>query len=59
MFQIKKTEYINKTFRIPVDLASRLEVLAQRNNVSLNNLIVQCCDYALKNIDESKISKDT
>ena len=51
MFQVKKTEYVNKTFRLPTDLVKRLEVVAQNKNVSLNNLVVQCCEYALDNID--------
>ena len=50
MFEIKKIDYINKTFRMPVDLVDKLEVLAQNNGVSLNNLIVQCCEYCLENI---------
>ena len=52
MFKIKKTEYVNKTFRIPVELVRKLEVLAQEKDVSLNNLVVQCCEYALENIDK-------
>ena len=51
MFKVKKIEYTNKTFRLPTALVKRLEILAQSKNVSLNNLIVQCCEYALENID--------
>lgn len=58
MFQVKKTEYVNKTFRLPTDLVKRLEVVAQNKNVSLNNLVVQCCEYALENIDNSEAPKD-
>ena len=58
MFQVKKVKYINKMFRIPLDLALRLETLAQNSDVSLNNLIIQCCNYALENMDESKIHRD-
>lgn len=54
MFEVKKTEHVNKTFRMPADLVKRLEVLAQEKNISLNNLIVQCCEYALENLDKSK-----
>lgn len=54
MFEIKKTEYINKTFRLPVDLVKEMESLAQNKGVSLNNLVVQCCEYALENIDQDK-----
>ncbi len=54
MFEVKKEEHINKTFRMPVELVRRLEVLAQEKQVSLNNLIIQCCEYALDNLDSSK-----
>ena len=50
MFEIKKEEYINKTFRMPVSLVKQLETLAQNEKVSLNNLIIQCCEYAIKNL---------
>ena len=53
MFSIKKTEMITKTFRIPADLLQKLEKISQENNVSLNNLIVQCCEYALDNLEGS------
>lgn len=50
MFEIKKEEYINKTFRMPVNLVKQLESLAQNEKVSLNNLIIQCCEYAINNL---------
>ena len=50
MFNIKKTEYTNKTFRIPTELVKRMEFIAQEKGVSLNNLVVQCCEYALDNM---------
>jgi hypothetical protein len=56
MFHVKKPEYVNKTFRMPADLVKRLEAVAQEKNVSLNNLTVQCCEYALENIDKSELS---
>ena len=54
MFEIKKTEYTNKTFRLPVELVKKMEAIAQNKGVSLNNLVVQCCEYALENIDQDK-----
>ena len=53
MFKIKKTEHTNKTFRLPVELVEKMEVLAQNKGVSLNNLVIQCCEYALENIDST------
>ncbi|MBR1977464.1 Arc family DNA-binding protein [bacterium] len=51
MFKIEKPEMINKTFRLPLELVQRLQTVAQNKGVSLNNLIIQCCEYALKNLD--------
>ncbi|MBO5511118.1 MAG: toxin-antitoxin system HicB family antitoxin, partial [Clostridia bacterium] len=41
---------INKTFRLPAELVERLERIAQNNGISLNNLVVQCCEYALNDM---------
>jgi len=57
LFEVKKPEHINKTFRMPVDLVKRLEILAQAKQVSLNNLIIQCCEYALDNLDNNTNNK--
>ncbi len=54
MFEVQKEEYINKTFRMPVGLISDLEKLAQEKMVSLNNLVVQCCRYALENLADNQ-----
>ena len=50
MFKIEKVEMINKTFRLPLKLVKELQLIAYNKNISLNNLIQQCCEYALKNI---------
>lgn len=54
MFRVQKEEYVNKTFRIPVSLLQQLEVLAQKEGVSLNNLVIQCCQYALQDLADEK-----
>lgn len=54
MFKIEKTETINKTFRIPVNLVQKLQQVAQEQGISMNNLVVQCCEYALNNLDTKK-----
>ena len=51
MFRIEKTEMVNKTFRMPAELVRHLQKVAQEQDVSLNNLVVQCCNYALKHLD--------
>ena len=60
MFKVKKKEYVNKTFRMPDELIAELERVAQNEHISLNNLVVQCCRYALDNIaDEEMLSVNT
>ena len=60
MFKIEKGyESVNKTFRIPVPMAEELERLAGKNNVSLNNVVVQCLSYALEHLDESEANAKT
>ncbi len=58
MFEVKKEERVNKTFRLPVDLVNRLSVVAQQNNVSVNELVIKCCNYALENMTLSDGEKD-
>ena len=47
MFEVKKDEYVNKTFRMKVKLVEELSEYAAQNNISLNKLVEQCCRYAL------------
>lgn len=51
-FRIEKPEMTNKTFRMPAELVEKLQTVAQNQNVSLNNLVIQCCEYALKNLEK-------
>ena len=51
MFEVKKEEYVNKTFRLPSTLVNDLAEVAQRTKVSVNELVVQCCRYALQEIN--------
>lgn len=51
MFKVEKEEMVNKTFRLPLSLVERLYTVAQNQGVSLNNLVKQCCEYALNNLD--------
>lgn len=52
MFRVDRTEYVNKTFRLPTDLVERLEKVAQTERVSMNQLVIQCCRYALDHMEE-------
>ncbi len=52
MFHVSRTEYVNKTFRLPLELVERLEQVAQGEQVSMNQLVIQCCNYALDHLEE-------
>lgn len=59
MFEIKKTEFINKTFRLEKTLVERLAECSAENNISVNALVAQCCEYALDHmkIEEKDVKK--
>lgn len=55
MFKIQKGyDSESKTFRIPVDIIKKLELLSAQNKISLNQLVVQCLTYALDNLEDTK-----
>ncbi len=54
MFEIKKPTSSNKTIRMPDNLIEKLERLAAIHDISFNQLVVQCCEYALENMDNDK-----
>lgn len=58
MFKIEKPEYVNKTFRMEKRLVEKLEELAQKEDISVNSLVIQCCNYALDNLEISKDSEN-
>jgi len=47
IFQVKKEEYVNKTFRLNKALVEELAQCAAANKISMNLLVAQCCRYAL------------
>lgn len=56
-FKIEKPEYVNRTFRITKELADTLSKIAQREEISVNELVVQCCNYAISNMSISDDKK--
>ena len=55
MFKLQKgyEEYVTKTFRLPKEFVDELEKLAFENNLSLNQLVIQCLKYSIDNLDKS------
>ncbi len=60
MFKIQKGyDSESKTFRLPVELIKKLEDLAVQNKLSLNQLVIQCLNYAISNLDTTEDSDKT
>ena len=51
-FRIRKQQSSNKTIRMPDELIARLQALANENGTSFNQVVVQCCEYALQNLSD-------
>ena len=55
MFKIDpslKSANIARTVRFTEPLFDELNKLAADNNISFNALVLQCCKYALQNLDQ-------
>ena len=52
-----KPETVSKTFRLPKELAQKLDRIAYINNISLNQIVIQCLIYAFNDIDTTDIEK--
>jgi len=53
MFHIRKGyNSESKSFRLPIELLEKLNMLATQNNISLNQLVIQCLTYAVDNLAE-------
>ena len=55
-FQIKpyKKETENKTIRFPIHLIEDIEKAIRVKNVTFSRFVIQACEYALKNMDDTK-----
>ena len=58
-FVIKKPSSSNKTIRMPDTLIETMEKLAATKYISFNQLVVQCCEYALTHLQENPNSRET
>ena len=55
VFVVKQSQdMVNKTFRFPQELLDQLEQVAREKNVSVNNLVKQCCEYALGDLPKDE-----
>lgn len=57
MWKIQKGyDSVSKSFRLPVELVDKLEKLAFENNLSLNQLVIQCLNYAVDNLESEEVA---
>jgi len=57
MFKIDnemKSANIPRTIRFTEQMFERLNKIASENNISFNLLVLQCCKYALDNMQDEK-----
>lgn len=57
MFKIDnelKSANIARTIRFTEPLFDKLNDVAQENNISFNLLVLQCCKYAIDNMETNK-----
>lgn len=60
MWKIQKGyDTVSKSFRLPVELVEELDKLAYENNLSLNQLVIQCLNFALENLDKGEDNENT
>ena len=52
-FIIKKPTSSNRTVRMPDTLIEKITERAARMDVSFNQVVVQCCEYAIENLPKS------
>lgn len=53
-FVAKKTVHVSKTIRMDKRLVEALKEEADKAGISLNQIIIQCCEFALDSIDKDK-----
>ena len=55
-FQIKpnRKETENKTIRFPIPLIERIENAIQNKDVTFSRFVIQACEYALNNLDDTQ-----
>lgn len=54
VFRLKKDyiEYENKSLRLPKDVITQVQELADKNEMSFNKVVLQCIEFALDNMEQ-------
>ena len=55
MWKIKKGyNSVSKSFRLPEEIVKKIDNIACKNNLSSNQIVIQCLNYAINNLDDTK-----
>lgn len=54
MFNPRKPQSVSKSIRMDEVLVNRLQSEADKRGMSLNQIITQCCQYALASLGEDR-----
>ncbi len=57
-FIIKKPTSSNRTVRMPDELIDTISSIANEKGISFNQLVVQCCEYALDHLHKADDKTD-
>ncbi len=53
-FIIKKPSSSNRTIRMPDNMIETMGKLANEQGISFNQLVIQCCEFALEHLQTDK-----
>ena len=53
-FVIKKPTSSNRTVRMPDELIEKIGNLANDKGISFNQLVIQCCEFALEHLNDKQ-----
>ncbi len=53
-FIIKKPTSSNRTVRMPDELIDKIGKLANDKGISFNQLVIQCCEFALEHLNDKE-----
>jgi len=53
-FIIKKPTSSNRTIRMPDTLIEKINAIAAEKDISFNQVVIQCCEFAIENLPKNK-----
>lgn len=53
-FIIKKPTSSNRTIRMPDTLIEKISKIATEQDISFNQVVIQCCEFAIENLPKEE-----